>query len=400
MGIFFKKKKKTTEEYTFFDPQFDIEKEFSKRERKNKDAGDKKKADFTSEIEELQFIRTQCEQIVESSKYIDEVKIEYQTVNSYISDVQTFENMSEKEKKPVTDSAMEILRLEKKREKDRNRIPNLSPDKTQRFEEYEDEFPKALSTLSADEKYAQNIKHDMRILEAEKLSLKEDIKNFRKRRISIKTISIVALIIVFLVVVLFLAFGSNEKSDLTFTVVLGVVALLVALIFFLSRQTVYELKLSQKKYKRAVTLLNKAKIKYVNIANSVDYQHEKYRVKNAYQLSREYELYLEDKKVKERYLNSTDELSRAREELRVKLSKLKMYDASVWNSQIDALVDRKELDDVKHRLYVRRQKLKEQIDYNNIRIEEAKKAITDYVRDNPAKGKIVLDIMDSYDVDA
>ena len=38
---------------------------------------------------------------------------------------------------------------------------------------------------------------------------------------------------------------------------------------------------------RAVTLLNKTKIKYVNIAGSVDYQYEKYGVKNSYQLSRE-----------------------------------------------------------------------------------------------------------------
>lgn len=55
--------------------------------------------------------------------------------------------------------------------------------------------------------------------------------------------------------------------------------LLVAIIFLVQRNSLYQFRLCDKKMARAVTLLNKTKIKYVNIAGSVDYQYEKYGVK-------------------------------------------------------------------------------------------------------------------------
>jgi hypothetical protein len=51
------------------------------------------------------------------------------------------------------------------------------------------------------------------------------------------------------------------------------------------------------------------------------------------------------------------------------LKKYAIFDAEVWTYQPEALLDSKEMVEVRHRLNVRRQKLRDQMDYNNKTIE-------------------------------
>ena len=114
----------------------------------------------------------------------------------------------------------------------------------------------------------------------------------------------------------------------------------------------------------AISLLNKTKIKYVNITNAVDYVCEKYHVKNARDLEYQWEQYLEEVRRKERYMRTNDDLGYYNKKLISLLEEYPLYDATAWVDQPLALVKANEMSEMKHNLLVRRQKLRGQIQYN------------------------------------
>lgn len=51
--------------------------------------------------------------------------------------------------------------------------------------------------------------------------------------------------------------------------------------------------MAERSQNRAIVLLNKVKLKYINVANAVDYACEKYHVKSAGELENQWQYYLE-----------------------------------------------------------------------------------------------------------
>lgn len=389
--FFFKKRKKKVKEELLLDIEYDDHaqpssgKEFKEYEL----------------IEQMQYVRTQCEQITDSTKYISELKTEHQIVNNYISDVQIIENQDEISRRSLRSAAAEIIKVKSQREDIRTSAPLLSQSRYSMFEKYDKDFPDALTNFINDEKYCQKVKHDMRVLEAEKLSIQEDMKDFDSRRVNVRNVSIISLIGIIAVFMIFIVSGQLNKDDgmILFMVVLFLAAFFVLLVCLLMRNTTYKIKYSEKKLSRAITLLNKVKIKYVNIVNSVDYQKEKYKVQNSLELSKEYEAYLVEKRKAEKYRNSAVELNEAIDNFNDKLSRLNLYDAAIWEKQIEALTDEKIMKEIRQTLNSRRQKLREQIDYNMERIEEAKNGIFRLAKKNPELTDEITGIMDSYDLE-
>lgn len=393
MGFFKKKRKKQNEEFVYIDSELDIEAEF--RKRKSADTGDKEFRD----IEGLQYVRTQCQLITESSGYINELKTEYDAVTAYLSDIQIIESQSETNRKKLKMTAQEVIALRQRRDSLQKEKPRLQSSQYAMFDKYAKDFPQALVNLQNDEKYCSAVKHDLRVLEAEKLALKEELDNSSMRRTNIKNVSIISLLGIIAVFVIFFISGQLKDSNGTmlFMVVMLLAAVYVLLIFFMQRRNLYRFRLAEKKLARAVTLLNKTKIKYVNIVNSVEYQQEKFGVKNSYELSRIYEIYLDEKKKSERFRSSSVELEDAHDRLTELVSGIGLYDASVWNSQVEALVEPKAMKVLRSSLNARRQKLRDRMEYNATRIEDSKKGIMDYIKKHPDKADAVMEIVEGYD---
>lgn len=386
----FKRKKKKTED-VYINPELDIEAEFNKR------GGNKE----YQVIEQMQYVNTQCEQIADSSKYIAELKAEYQIVDNYISDVKIIESQPDNVKKSLKASIDAVKKLESQRANIKNSAPLISGSRYEMFEKHQKEFPKALTDFINDEKYCQQVKHDMQLLEAEKLSLKEDMKDYNGRRINIRNISIISLLAICVIFAVFIGTGRFTGDDgiTLFMIVLLLSAIFVLLILLLIRSTAYKFKLSEKKLQRAITLLNKTKVKYVNIYGSVEYQKEKFNVKNSLELSKEYEAYLTEKKKAEKYRSSTVELDEAMGRFSERLAKLNLFDASIWEKQMGSIYNQKEMDAIKSTLINRRNKLRSRIDYNMEQIENSKKGIIEFVKKHPELADEVLGIVESFDVD-
>lgn len=391
MGLFGRRKKR--KEYDII--EFDMKEILS--EKSNTDIN----ARMFDKASRIQYIRMQCEQVIESSNYIEEAKKEYASVTEYLSDIQKIENLPEEPRQVISEVAEDMFSLNHERVESRNKKSRLPASKYDYYLAHEGELSAAIKKMQNDEQYFQMIKKDLNMLEAEKVALNEDIERSVMQQGNIKNLSIMVLVVIILVFALLAAMGkiSPTGDNYIITVILFIMTLIVVLMFIINRNAVYALKLAEKKLNRAITIQNKVKIKYINIVNVIEFQYAKYGVQNSYEFANIYQMFLEDKKDRERYSKTTGRLGRATNQLTNLLSGIGVRDAEIWQGQLEALFNPKEMVEIRHSLNVQRQKLREQIEYNVGRVEEAKKNLTAFIKQNPQFNKEVLEVIDSYQLE-
>lgn len=193
-------------------------------------------------------------------------------------------------------------------------------------------------------------------------------------------------------------YGMNTGNDIDMMIyaIVAAAAVLVALIFGLHRKTLYDIRYTELKINRAITMLNKVKIKYVNVASRLEYEYEKYGVKSSVQLSRFWNQYLQENKRREVYKRTSEKLIDAEEDLVRELSKYNVKDPDIWIQQAYMLIDPAELDGLLHKLEKRRQKVKVTMDYNLDVIDKSKYAIQEFIDRNRKYAREIMNVIDSY----
>ena len=106
-------------------------------------------------------------------------------------------------------------------------------------------------------------------------------------------------------------------------------------------------------------------------------------------------MYLVVKKEREAIHRASDEMYKSMESLIQVLDKLKLFDSSVWTTQVEALVEPKEMTEIRHTL--RRQKLRSSIDFNMKNLEKYKEKIRQVIKDNPEIANEVIEIIEKYE---
>ena len=101
------------------------------------------------------------------------------------------------------------------------------------------------------------------------------------------------------------------------------------------------------------------------------------------QLSVSWEEYVRMKDEARRYQSNTELLEFFHNELMHELKKHGVMDSEIWIYQPTAILDHKEMVEVRHRLNVRRQKLRERIDVNQKQRTEAIAAIKGVITNYP-----------------
>ena len=105
----------------------------------------------------------------------------------------------------------------------------------------------------------------------------------------------------------------NLDSNMTYPYIgtLALAAVSAVVIFTESNKNRYEITLSEKKYNKAVELLNRTKIKYVNNVSVLDYNREKFGVKNAADFEELWGEYCKAKEYERRFRENTEQLSKS-----------------------------------------------------------------------------------------
>lgn len=347
------------------------------------------------------YITSQCEIMEEATSHVDEAMEEYSDVTEYFTDIQKIEQAPDNIKENIENLARRVNDLSVDRRISKTNHNRLSTSAYHRMEKYENEIPRGFQYIKKQESYYETVKRDMRILEGEQLGFRLEARMLAKRQLKIKTFSLASIIglIVAFVVFLFALSFINEDEYVVFYISVALIGAIIAVgLFALQKYTERQVLLTEIKLNKTSNLLNKTKIKYINAANTLDYEYGKYRIKNSYELEKKYQAYIEMKEEQKKALSMTSTLNDAQQELESVLNTLSLFDTHVWIGQVKALYNPKEMVEVRHELTTQRQKLRNLIEYNEQKIEEAKRNIKAITIKYPEYTQFALGIINEYEM--
>ncbi len=345
------------------------------------------------------YTKGQCEIMEEASYEIKRANDEYDAVKAYFSDIQMIDMAPEDIKTELLRVAEDLVELKVDRRIFKSGENRMTQHEYYAMERLEPDMPDALLEFQENEDYYQTVKKDMQLLEGERASLRQEARELKRRQkniLDMAKVSVVGLCIV-LGILLVATIAIGDTGTVLFTMVIFLAAVLAIGLYYMLAKARREVGVVQRKLDKATNMLNKIKIKYVNIAGTVEYQRTKYDVRNAHELNSQYNLYLEVKEERRKVAALTSQLSDVEIQLENLLKQLDLYDPHIWLAQAKALIDPKEMVEVRHELTTRRQKLRAKIKYNEDRIEEAKKNVMWIAVNNPARKQDVMRILDEYE---
>ena len=270
-----------------------------------------------NEEEGIQLLIENCEQISELEKHNENAKIEYQAVTEYLSDVQKIQRMESKEKTLLEDAARAVMDLTKQRENYQKKEVHTTNACFRSIRQYDGSLMEELKKMREHEEYDKKVKNDMRHLEAEKAALKYEYKELFKKQKELKQLSIATSILVVSLFFLFYVLAQGLKRNMTMPYMLTVVmaAAVAGYIFFEGYRNRYSHVVIEQKLNRAILLLNKVKIKYINNTSTLEYSYSKYNVKNSMELAYLIKEYTKAKELERSYQTNTDRLTHYRDKV-------------------------------------------------------------------------------------
>ena len=322
--------------------------------------------DLSDEKKAQNYIINCCKQMIESGKELEEEKAEYRIVTDYLTDIQILEELPEEDLAEIRGAAENVQNLNNMRDSYHNSEKRISDVQFVQMQQEEETIPDAIRRLQENEDYQSIVKRDMSYLEGEKNEWYYNKMELLRQQQILKRLSFALLALFALSTAVLFALRSVFSVNTTYAwlavIFLSAVGGFYIFMKMSSGQT--EIKKSEVNMNYAIVLLNKVKFKYVNVTNAVDYAREKYHVRNAYEFNYLWEQYLNERKEREKFEQANEDLEYYNIKLVRLLKRYRLYDASVWTSQASALVDKKEMVEVKHNLVARRQKLRSRIEYS------------------------------------
>ncbi len=341
-----------------------------------------------------------CDQIVEASYQMEDLWAEYDMVTSYFEDIQMIEELPQNVRKQVTDIAKKIAFLESETSQFVHMDDRISDENFRMIQGMEKDLTTIFGQLKELEDMDMVIRRDMTNLEGEKNAQEYIQESIEQRQHSLKNFIIIFGTISVLVVLTLVVIGIMTKNNLVIPVllILLIIAGMAAFSVIIYRRLSYEFKMAEKRENRAISLMNKVKIKYVNNTSTLEYLYAKYHVNSLRELEYLHDQYLIMVDEVRKYQQTTGDLRGHTDALSKLLYAHGIKDPDIWTKQSLALIDPREMVEVKHSLNVRRQKLREQLAYNEQLRLDGLKDIREMLKTNPELREQVRREMEVYHI--
>lgn len=350
--------------------------------------------------QKLQYVERCCDQMVSCLKHMENAKKEYKEVNDYLGDINVLENVPEDIKKELDYYAKRVVVLGNEKTGFKKYTSSIPEKVFVTMQTREKEIPSVIKSMAEDEEFCENAKADLTRLEGEKLSLKYDRRNYCSYVNAMRNITIIGLFAVIAAAVyLMYAYFQNEsqQSGMNLLIISIVAAVFVTIVFIVNRNLLYRLKVIEIKLNRLIGLSNTIKLKYVNVRVKLDYEYNIYQVRSAFEMNNRYKSYLKAKKEQQAFAKTADKLYHSMNSYNDILKKIKLHDYDVWNTQVSAVINPKEMWEIKNMLMERRKKLKETIDYNKEIIDNTKEKIKKISMEDKECAGQILGIISKYE---
>ena len=347
-----------------------------------------------------EYVKGCLEQIAEASKELENLQFEYNMVTSYLKDMEEIEALPEEEKLELAEWAKKIDALEEQQSGYKERKNRMSEEKFRQMERLEEEVQEGLEKLTQAEDYQELIKRDLRRLDGEKhayLFRKSELMRIIADTRSMTIICTVAVIMCILIL-LILQFGLKMDAKLGCLAAGAIGAVAITAIFIKHNDSVRELAQVENGIGKIIRLQNTVKIRYVNNTHLLDYLYMKYNVSSAGELGKSWQQYQEEREERHSYQQAERQMDQLQKEFLHTLRRYQVKDPMVWLHQTKALLDKKEMVEIRHSLIIRRQSLRRRMDYNKEVIAgNAQAEIKDLVEQYPKYAKEILDIVGQYE---
>lgn len=344
------------------------------------------------------YIRESCELIRDSEKQAQQRKEEYEQVTSTLTDIQKIDRIDGQDRQDMLDLCKKIHHLLQERNQYKNRELTITEAQMRRFDRYQAELVDEIKKMYQGEIYQKAIDSDRKHLEEEKQSLYKEQDEIVYKQDTLKKMAKILAVLIGSLILLFAVLYYTMKIDMTYpylgTLFLATVS--ATAIFVEANRNRRDITLTERKLGKAIGLLNRVKIKYVNNIGVLDYNCQKFGVKNAADFEEKWGEYCKTKEYERKFKNNTLQLSQANEDLQSLLEEYQVQDPQMWLVQTAAILDQREMVEIRHELNTRRQKLREQIAYNT----EVKKNLLQkmdlLLADTPQAREELLAVIEEY----
>ena len=349
-----------------------------------------------------EYVKGCLEQIAEASKELEALQFEYNMVTSYLKDMEEIEALPEEEKEGLMVYARKIEELEERQSGYKTRANRMSDVKYHQIERMEEDVQEGYEKLAETEEYQELIKRDLKKLDGEKHAYLFRRNELHKLIEDTRSMTIVCTVAVIVCILLLMALqlGLQMNTRLGYLAVAAVGAIAITTIFVKYNDSVRELARVENGIGQIIRLQNTVKIRYVNNTHLLDYLYLKYNVSSAGELGKSWQQYQEEKAERHNYQMAERELDQCQKDLLHVLRRYQVKDPMIWLHQTAALLDKKEMVEIRHNLIIRRQSLRKRMDYNKEVIAgKAQAEIKDLVETYPKYAKEILTIVDEYERD-
>lgn len=355
--------------------------------------------DFRNEEQRSRYITDCLEQMAEASKEIDKLSGEYDRVTSYLTDMEEIEALSGQDREEINTFARKLLTLEQEREHYLDRKNGMNDTEYYQMRKQEEDLEEGLAHLKQAEEYGGLIKQDMRKLERERQAyefrraeLEVAMQNFRGMAVIFLTAFAVCIV---MLLILQFGFEYDTKMGMLLAVAAAAIALTVLCIRFIDSDK--EKANVAYAINKLIQLQNKVKIRYVNNRNLVDYYCLKYNTDSSAKLEKKWKQYQQEKEERKQYAEAEAKLEYYQNQLVGRLSRHRVSDPERWVGQPGALLDKREMVEIRHDLILRRQSLRKQMDYNTNVGETARQEVKDVAKQYPMYMTEILEMVERYD---
>ncbi len=357
--------------------------------------GDGESKEVTDEIANV------CQRFIDATYHIEDLRVEYESVSNYFEDTQRIEQMPENLRGELNDIAAKIEFLERNQEEYKQLRSNLSEDKYRIMARYEKEVPALMRQLVDLETRMTAIQRDMQYLEGEKDTqdfYAEEAEDHQRQLRSI-AISVAGMGVVTFIAFFWLAYMYSFEMQIPGMITLFVITLVFVLLYLRYRHEEYEIKMAQNRKKRAVSLLNKVKIKYVNNKSTLDFIYEKYQIRSLRELEHIWEQYTILVQETKKFHQRIGDMRVYVDEMEKLLRDVGVLDPYIWSQQTAALLDNREMVEVKHELNMRRQAVRAKMEENESIKQESLLIMKGMVLKEPALMNTIRDLLSAYHIE-
>jgi hypothetical protein len=355
--------------------------------------------DITDDTQRETYISACLEQMAEASRELDTLSGEYNLVTTYLTDMEVIEGQPEDMQAKLRLYAQKITEIEtdkEKFEKKRKIMTDADYAKMERLEQY---MPDGYSRLKEAEDYQIMVKKDLGRLDGERHAYyyrKNELIN-SQRNMKVITAICVASMLLLIILLTIMSAVWNLEVVIGYAIAIVIAASSLAIVYVKFHESQRELVRVEKAINKLVLLQNTVKIKYVNNTNLLEYLYVKYDVESSNELKRLWDKYIEENNQREKEKQIQLDMDFNQASLVKLLRSLKVSEPNIWVHQAYAIMDSKEMVEIRHNLILRRQKLRKQMEYNAKMAQQAQDEVKDIVNNYPQYAKNILNLVSDYE---